>query len=399
MALVMIGIALMLTSFACAAIGREGSHPQDVLSSLLLSLQPAAGWQVVANAAGSHPSILKHAGNRQTFVPRVQGRPKMTSLSRQDGSQLQAPLREDRRRLLLQAAAAAAATSLLPRRASATSAALQQLEAVSDYAEAMQKNSEYIVKATDMDLSAKLPATPDYIEIDVDVPLTQNQIAILQPWGKVRNSMKFSDGLSSDDESGIQAWDGGLDLCRGASTGQLRMSQDGKVKPVVLKGKRVLELGSGTGVAGIGAAFGGASSVVMTDANEDVCQLAKKNVGYNKVKGTSVARLRWGNIEDEQKVFSKGPFDIVMAAEVGYEPPELEALFGTIVRCMESARKSGVKSPQAILQVSILEEGEDNADLPVQTRKAYVDAAQKVKLKLANQQEINESERLVFVFA
>lgn len=382
MANAMLGSALILIGFACAAIEHDASDPQDVLSSLLLSLQPTAGWQVVANAAGTQRTILQ----------RVQGQPKLSVLPREE----RAPLSEQRRRLLL-AAAASTGASLLPREAYAVSAALQQLEVNSDYVEALEKKSEYIVKASELSFS-KLPGKPDYISLDIDLPLSKKVVEILQPWGKVKTSMRFEDGISSDDTSGLQVWNGGIDLCRGGSTGQLRMSPDGKVKPVITKGKRVLELGSGTGIAGIGVALGGAN-LVMTDGNLDVLGLVKKNLDYNKVSGVDVARLRWGNREDEEKVFSKGPFDIVMAAEVGYDQPWLDEAFGTLSRCMMSAKKAGVADPLAVLQVSLLEEGEDNQELAVQTRKTYLDAAKKFKLKLTKEQEINESFRLVFALA
>ena len=111
------------------------------------------------------------------------------------------------------------------------------------------------------------------------------------------------------DRTGQIVWPGSRLLCAYLAT-----------IPTLLRGRRVIELGSGAGVAGIYAskliaAAGSGSSdadtprhprVVLTDHNDIVLRLLKRNVAANTSAGegreakvgVSVRRLDWGSTED-----------------------------------------------------------------------------------------------------
>ncbi|XP_062082189.1 uncharacterized protein LOC133788651 isoform X2 [Humulus lupulus] len=100
----------------------------------------------------------------------------------------------------------------------------------------------------------------------------------------------------------------------------------GKFSPSKLKGKRVVELGAGCGVAGFGMALLGCD-VVMTDQKE-VLPLLRRNVERNtsaiaqlnpdSFGSIKVAELSWGNEDDIRAVGP--PFDYIIGTDVvGYE--------------------------------------------------------------------------------
>ncbi|XVE97830.1 hypothetical protein REPUB_Repub03eG0052400 [Reevesia pubescens] len=113
----------------------------------------------------------------------------------------------------------------------------------------------------------------------------------------------------------------------------------GRFCPSKLKGKRVIELGAGCGVAGFGMALLGCD-VVSTDQIE-VVPLLRRNVerntsGIMQMNSTSdsfgsiqVAELDWGN-EDHIKAVAP-PFDYIIGTDVVYAEHLLEPLLQTII--------------------------------------------------------------------
>jgi SAM-dependent methyltransferase len=62
-----------------------------------------------------------------------------------------------------------------------------------------------------------------------------------------------------------------------------------------LKGKTVMELGCGTGLASIAASLLGATRVLATDGNPNVIELAQQNVNRNQVQqNVEPTLLSWG---------------------------------------------------------------------------------------------------------
>ncbi|KAF5751575.1 protein N-lysine methyltransferase METTL21A [Tripterygium wilfordii] len=121
----------------------------------------------------------------------------------------------------------------------------------------------------------------------------------------------------------------------------------GRFCPSKLKGKRVIELGAGCGVAGFGMALLGCN-VVSTDQIE-VLPLLKRNVerntsrimqmnpGLDSIGSIEVAELDWGN-EDHIRAVGP-PFDYIIGTDVVYAEHLLERLLRTIFAL------SGPKTP------------------------------------------------------
>lgn len=113
----------------------------------------------------------------------------------------------------------------------------------------------------------------------------------------------------------------------------------GRFSPAKLKGKRVIELGAGCGVAGFGMAFLGCN-VVSTDQIE-VLPLLRRNVERNVSRiiqtnrdpdsfgSIQVAELDWGN-EDHIRAVGP-PFDYIIGTDVVYAEHLLEPLLKTIL--------------------------------------------------------------------
>mmetsp|Transcript_38 Transcript_38/g.122 ORF Transcript_38/g.122 Transcript_38/m.122 type:complete len:267 (+) Transcript_38:338-1138(+) len=95
--------------------------------------------------------------------------------------------------------------------------------------------------------------------------------------------------------------------------------------PSLVRGKRVIELGCGTGLCGLVAARLGASYVLLTDGSDSVAQRAKRNIELNRDSDgrglalgenmISARKLMWGALLEEEL---RGKFDVVLASDVLY---------------------------------------------------------------------------------
>jgi len=245
----------------------------------------------------------------------------------------------------------------------------------------------------------------DFVEAAVDLPSRPEEpISILQPFGILKSEdAKIVKEGDAGDRTGQYMWPGGIDLARGASTGKLRMSEDESIKSVSIEGKRVLELGCGTGIVGISAAIGGASSVLLTDANPELIVNTQRNIDRN-LKGNesskvATQRLRWGNKEDEARAIASGPFDVILSSETAYERSVFPLLFGCMKRIMEAARRAGVKSPVTVLQqeevfVDIAGEGDTFRGV-----KGVLEGAKKAGLRVVATQQVGEGETIRIVLS
>jgi predicted nicotinamide N-methyase len=163
--------------------------------------------------------------------------------------------------------------------------------------------------------SATAKAAPAFIERGLTFKNGRTMV-ITQAFGAARGSAK--DDADAGDRTGTYAWPGGVALARylvGA--------------PATVRGRRVLELGCGTGAAGIMAKWLGARKVLLTDGSPAVLKNTELNVRRNARGGTAVSRLRWGYGDDIAKAGRK-QWDLVIAAEVGYQRETLPALLDTI---------------------------------------------------------------------
>src|SRR4051794_9365057 len=81
-----------------------------------------------------------------------------------------------------------------------------------------------------------------------------------------------------------------------------------------LSGRRVVELGCGLGLPSLVAARAGAD-VLATDGDEEALPLLERNARANRLN-VATARAEWDAPED---LVARGPFDLVLAADVLYE--------------------------------------------------------------------------------
>lgn len=92
-----------------------------------------------------------------------------------------------------------------------------------------------------------------------------------------------------------------------------------------LRGRRVVELGCGLAVPSIVAARSGAA-VVATDSSTEALMLADRNAAENGVR-LETAAVDW---EEPWELVQRGPFDLVLAADVLYERASVGALLSLL---------------------------------------------------------------------
>lgn len=97
-----------------------------------------------------------------------------------------------------------------------------------------------------------------------------------------------------------------------------------------LEGRRVLELGCGSGQAGIGAALRGAQ-VTQTDAVGIALLVARLNASAARARLT-VRRLKWGTDQ-----LPEPPFPLIIGSDLVYDP----GLFELLERCARLHLASG----------------------------------------------------------
>ncbi|XP_022862162.1 protein N-lysine methyltransferase METTL21A isoform X2 [Olea europaea var. sylvestris] len=113
----------------------------------------------------------------------------------------------------------------------------------------------------------------------------------------------------------------------------------GKFSPSKLKGKRVIELGAGCGVAGFGMAFLGCDVIstdqtevlplLMSNAERNSSRILQMNPGSDSFGSIQVAELNWGNADHIRAVVP--PFDYIIGTDIVYSEHLLEPLLQTIL--------------------------------------------------------------------
>jgi predicted nicotinamide N-methyase len=119
---------------------------------------------------------------------------------------------------------------------------------------------------------------------------------------------------------------GGTDIGFGASVynGAFVLSAYLESHPDLVKGKKLIELGSGPGLCSIVAVKAGAKKVLCTDGDPISVALAQENIKANCStkqvhRGVITSKkLYWGNTEDlaESKTWLDGPIDVIIASDV-----------------------------------------------------------------------------------
>ena len=141
----------------------------------------------------------------------------------------------------------------------------------------------------------------------------------------------LDDGAADPLGTGSTVWRGGDALARA-------LAVDDALRGAI-EGKRVVELGSGTGVAGLACAALGARAVALTDLPERVALLrrnAARNRGHTVGCDVAARPLAWGDRFGALALAADG-VDVVVAADVCYRADAVAPLAASIACLMERA--------------------------------------------------------------
>jgi predicted nicotinamide N-methyase len=158
------------------------------------------------------------------------------------------------------------------------------------------------------------------VETDVveeRLALDGRELAIVRP----RDSEELLDDAAFEHEEFLpywaELWPSGVALARALSGRSLR-------------GARTLELGCGLGVPSVAAAAAGAR-VLATDWSEDALEFAAVNAHRNDVE-IETAVCDWARPD---AIVERGPWDLVLAADVLYERRNLPLLLDLLPRLVD----------------------------------------------------------------
>ena len=112
-----------------------------------------------------------------------------------------------------------------------------------------------------------------------------------------------------------------------------------------LRGKRVLELGCGMAIPSIAAARAGAM-VLATDAEPEAVELVEDNAKLNGVE-VEAAVVDWMSAIATEELTARGPFDLVLAADVLYERPTVARMLILLPRLAPLAWLADPSRPTA----------------------------------------------------
>nr|XP_023911780.1 protein N-lysine methyltransferase METTL21A isoform X1 [Quercus suber]POF11118.1 protein-lysine methyltransferase mettl21d [Quercus suber] len=147
------------------------------------------------------------------------------------------------------------------------------------------------------------------------------------------HELQFSQDPNSK-HLGTTVWDASLVFVKFLE----KNCRKGRFCPSKLKGKRVIELGAGCGVAGFGMALLGCDVVatdqvevlplLMRNIERNTSRILQMNPGSDSFGSIQVAELDWGNDDHVRAV--DPPFDYIIGTDVVYAERLLEPLLQTI---------------------------------------------------------------------
>jgi predicted nicotinamide N-methyase len=92
-----------------------------------------------------------------------------------------------------------------------------------------------------------------------------------------------------------------------------------------VRGQRVVELGCGLGLPSVAAALVG-GNVLATDWAPEALEVTQRNAGRNGV-AVETLLVDWSHPE---RLLERAPFDLVLCADVLYEPRNVDALLALL---------------------------------------------------------------------
>jgi hypothetical protein len=120
--------------------------------------------------------------------------------------------------------------------------------------------------------------------------------------------------IASSGTTGLRTWDAAIHF------GAFLSTLDGRAH---VQGKRVIELGAGTGLLSIlCATWLGTKSVLATDGSTDVVDDIEENFFLNRLDtrpDVKARRFRWGQVLEKAEDDEEGPdepFDVVLGADI-----------------------------------------------------------------------------------
>jgi predicted nicotinamide N-methyase len=138
--------------------------------------------------------------------------------------------------------------------------------------------------------------------------------------GKVLR-IKHDQAAAATKDLGAMIWPSSIVVCRYFEL-EIRL----KLKNKLLKGKHILEIGAGVGLAGLACAMMGAT-VRLTDSEKEVLEFLDENVALNKLGTlTQTAVLNWGDKKNHRP--QKKAYDYIILADLLY--PETGAANGLV---------------------------------------------------------------------
>ncbi|XP_031403033.1 protein N-lysine methyltransferase METTL21A isoform X3 [Punica granatum] len=110
----------------------------------------------------------------------------------------------------------------------------------------------------------------------------------------------------------------------------------------LLKGCSVIELGSGVGITGI-LCSRFCREVVLTDHNDEVQKILKKNIELHSSKDHShhaelvAEKLEWGNSDQINQILRRRPggFDLILGADICFQQGSVPLLFDTVKQLLQ----------------------------------------------------------------
>jgi predicted nicotinamide N-methyase len=120
---------------------------------------------------------------------------------------------------------------------------------------------------------------------------------------------------------------------------------DGEGAAAARTATRVLELGCGLALPSLAAARAGAT-VLATDAEPEAVELVRRNAELNGLD-VEAAVVDWTSAAAMDGLASRGPFDLVLTADVLYERPTVARMLSLLPRLAPSAWLADPSRPTA----------------------------------------------------
>jgi len=183
--------------------------------------------------------------------------------------------------------------------------------------------------------------------------------ALVDPENRIKSSLKSAEIKVAEGVPnmgvGRSVWESGLRLVDYLEKNERDM----------IRGSRVLELGTGTGIVGISVASMGAE-VVVTDREEKLLNLVKRNIEANQKAilgggGSAKAEIMdWSNRARTSTVaLTEGPFDYIIASDILYSSPSHPMLVETLWQCTCVDTKILIAYPSRDLEWEVRSKGVD----------------------------------------